>query len=78
MSGGASPDTPPCTLTQSDLVKLPDPYIVILATLAQGDLRRDAAIVAEERGLWLAARPSRHRQIMTEALASHVHVREAA
>jgi len=69
---------PACTLTPDDLLKLPDPHIVILATLGQDDLRRPAAMICQSRGLWLSARPSRHREIMAEALASPVHVREAA
>jgi hypothetical protein len=71
------PDTP-AGPTKADLVLFHDSYIVLLATLGAPGVRRDAALIAQERHLWLAARKERHRAIMNEALASHVHVREAA
>lgn len=71
-------NAPDCSLTAADLVTLTDPYIVILATLGQPELRRPAAILCQRRGLWLSARPSRHVAILDEALSAHVHMHEAA
>lgn len=71
------PDLAP-TKGRSPLRTLNDSYIVILATLGPAEIRREAALVAVDRGLWLAARPERHARILNDALTSPADVREAA